>query len=927
MATNGAPLACPVLRGRDLEIAAGHATLVGARGGQGAALVMIAESGMGKTSLLDAVAPAAGDFLVLETAGVESEAGVPLAGLHRLLQPLAGQIGALPGYHARTLAPVVTDGAGHTGDVFALYTAVHCLLVQAADTRPVLCRADDLHRMDPISVGALAFAARRLGNHPIVMLLASRPSLGSDAIGDISEILAGLPPLPLPPLDPVAGRQVLADRVPLGMADDLAEDLVDLASGNPLALIELAEALTPEQLAGDAPSPEVLPAGSRLRHVLRRRFLRLSAGARRLVMLAVVDESLDTDTVVRAAGEAGIDLAALEEATASGLVRVDGECLDVPSRLVRSTLCADAPLAERQAAHRLLVTVLDPEQHPLRWTWQRVALAEDPRHRLADDLDDAAAAARQRGDYVGSSRAYQRAAALTGPAEVRARRLIAAATDYSISGRPRHARALLRQARPLATTQELRGLAGFLHGEIELRDGLPALASQVLLGAATELSGSHRASAITALMLAAEAACLAGNYQRYVAVAQRAADLRRPDEPPATELMFEHFAGMAATFAGRHSDAVGPLRRVVRLAEVANHPMATVWASEAAYTLGDPLLGQELATRAVSAARDKGFTALLPWAFIYVSMSALLQDRHITAMASSLEGMRVARATGQRNAVVDHLTILALLAALLGDRETAEHRLDAALQGARTRGLGRPSALSSWAVACADLADDRPADAMDRLRLMAAGTGYLHPAIRAMAAPHYVEAAVRCGEHEKAAQVLETFDHWVNATGSMPRLAQSHRCHALLASDAAGAEEHFREAIRLHRASNTALELAKTELLYAHQLRRARKPRAAREHLRDALKIFQQYEAESWAQRTRAELRAAGEAVTRTSQKATASLTPQQEQIAQLVAEGATNREIAAQLVVSPRTVDHHLRNIFAKLGVRSRVELTALLR
>jgi tetratricopeptide (TPR) repeat protein len=306
--------------------------------------------------------------------------------------------------------------------------------------------------------------------------------------------------------------------------------------------------------------------------------------------------------------------------------------------------------------------------------------------------------------------------------------------------------------------------------------------------------------------------------------------------------MFEHLSGMAATYAGRHAEAVASLRRVIALAETTDHPMSQVWASEAAYTLGDAELAQELATRAVSSGRADGLPGLLPWAFVYLSLAALLHDRHITA-TSSLEGKRVADAIGQRNCVVDHLIILALLAALRGDRETAQVRLDAAAAGARRRGLGRPSAFSSWAVACVDLADDRPADAMDRLRLMAAGTGYVHPAIRTMAAPHFVEAAVRCGERDKAVHALEMFDEWASTTGSTPRLAQSHRCHAFVAPE--NADEHFTEAIRLHRASNTALELAKTELFYAHHLRRSRKPRAAREHLRDALKIFEEPDWES----------------------------------------------------------------------------------
>lgn len=196
-----------------------------------------------------------------------------------------------------------------------------------------------------------------------------------------------------------------------------------------------------------------------------------------------------------------------------------------------------------------------------------------------------------------------------------------------------------------------------------------------------------------------------------------------------------------------------------------------------------------------------------------------------------------------------------------------------------------------------------------------------------MAAPHFVEAAIRCGQRTRAVRALTTFHNWASATGCTARLALSHRCHALLAECGSDADEHFTESIRLHRASDTALELAKTELFYAHRLRRDRKPKAARELLRDAVKIFQRYDARHWAQRATAELRAAGDSVRPDRSGTATELTPQQLHIARLVTEGATNREIAARLFISHRTVDHHLRNVFSKLGVRSRVELTTLLR
>lgn len=940
------------LHGRTEEISTLSTALERAHAGHGTALVVAGEPGMGRTSLLAAMRCLAGDgVLVLPAAGVEAEAGIPLAGLHGLLGPVADLVPAIDRWHAGALSAVFADGPAPSA--FALGRAVHRLLAEAARGRPVLCLVDDVHLMDGDSTGALAFTARRLTTEPVLLVLtsASTPapmsaSTWASTWAQPSDPLAAIPRLALTALDATTSRCVLADLIPDGLPDDLAGELAELAAGNPLALVELAAALTPDQLAGDAPGPDHLPPGSRLRAGLRRRFGGLSADARRLVVMAVVDEDVEVDTLVRAAGDAGIDLAALGEATSAGLVRIEGDRVRVPGRLARSTLHADVPLADRLVAHRLLAAALDPRQHRLRRTLHQVAIADGPRDRLADEL--ARAADGDRIDRAGSGasgaggadldvlgRAYQRAAALTTEPRLKVLRLIDAASVLSLAGRTRHATALLRQARPLGTTADLRGRVDLLHGDIELRDGSPALANQTLLNAAEQLCESDRTLAVTALVLAGEASSLAGSYVHYQDVTRRAAQLRRPDEPPATALMFDYIAGTAATYAGRHAEAVEPLRRVVRLAENSDDALPKIWASDAAYILGDAVVAQELATQAVSAARDQGRAALLPWAYVYLSMAALLHDRHTTAMSTSQEAMRVAGATGQRNRVVDHLTILALGAALIGDRETARLRLDIAAREAHRRGLGRPSALSSWAAACADLADDRPADAMDRLRAMSAGTGYLHPAIRVLAAPHFVEAAVRCGERTKAEHALEVFDRWASTTGSTPRLAQSHRCHALLAGGGAGTDEHFREAIRLHRASNTTLELAKTELFYAHQLRLSRKPRAAREHLRDALKIFEQYGAGPWARRARAELRAAGEAVTPTaspttspsSQQLTTQLTPQQAQIAELVAEGATNREIAAQLVVSPRTVDHHVRNILAKLGVRSRVELAALLR
>ncbi|KAA9153512.1 helix-turn-helix transcriptional regulator [Amycolatopsis acidicola] len=848
--------------GRDRELTRLREALELARGGQGTAIAIVGGTGLGKTTLLSALVP--GDLPVWRTCGETTETSLPLAGLHRL---------------NRTLTPALPGGR------FARCVAVHEKIAAAG---PLLCLIDNADLLDEASREVLTFAARRLSGLPVLMVFTARESLGG-----ITEIRLG-------PLEPETSARLLPNE----------PELVELASGNPLALAEFGRRAT-------------LPRHSRLRVAIRAQLRDLPDAARTFVLMAALDDRLEVDTLVRAAAEADLDLRAVEAAREAGLLTVDGDAVTLADELVRYLVRAEMALVDRRATHRLLASVLDPERHKLRRIWHRLALAGGTE---TAELTEAAASAAEAGEHLAAADAYERAAELTPQRSLKARHLLAAADDCILAGRPHRARVLLRRSRPLLDTAELRGRTDLLHGQIELHTGMPAVAAQTLVTAADLLACPDREAAVRALMLAGEASCVAGDSERYFAIAAHAAGMRQPDDPPAIRLVLDHFAGMSASFAGSHSRAAGPLRRVVGLAEVVGDPAAKIWASQAAYTLGDAAKAHELAVAAVTG----GHAALVPWALVYVSITELLQDRLSSALASSEEGVRLAKSQGQPNAAIDHLTLLALEAALRGDGETTRLRLDAAARDVAQRGLGRPGACSSWASACVDLADDRPEDALDRFRLMAAGAGPVHPGIRAMATPHFVEAAARCGQRAKARAALKPFEDWARSTGSAARLALAHRCHALLAGDDPEADEHFRAAIELHRTSHTALELAKTELFYGYRLRRNRKNRAARELLRDAWKIFRHYDAPRWADRAQAELRAAGESVPQPDQDAQASpaeLTPQQLQIARLVAEGATNREVAAQLYLSPRTVDHHLRNIFARLGVRSRVELTGMLK
>jgi DNA-binding CsgD family transcriptional regulator len=291
---------------------------------------------------------------------------------------------------------------------------------------------------------------------------------------------------------------------------------------------------------------------------------------------------------------------------------------------------------------------------------------------------------------------------------------------------------------------------------------------------------------------------------------------------------------------------------------------------------------------------------------------------------SCQDGWQAARTTGQDNYAADHQALLAVLAAIRGDHDECRLLLRELTIPPGAGALSRPTALSHWAFAVMDLASGRPADASARLAAVGdPATGRGQVVIQVLAAPWLMEAAARSGQdRQRALAVLDLFERWAHSTEAPLPRALAARCHALLAPrDSGAAVAHFREALRLHRTGDADFERARTELLFGQELRRQRRPREAREHLHRAVEVFRHLSLESWADRAASELRAAGERVEAT-RAAGDGLTAQQRQIARLVSLGATNREIAAQLFISPRTVDHHLRNIYHRLGVRSRVEL-----
>ncbi|MEV7293260.1 LuxR C-terminal-related transcriptional regulator [Streptomyces microflavus] len=535
------------------------------------------------------------------------------------------------------------------------------------------------------------------------------------------------------------------------------------------------------------------------------------------------------------------------------------------------------------------------------------------------------------------SSALSRAAALTAEQPLRSARFAAAAEQAALAGDPARARALLARTGAAGEHTTAPGLAPYVHGLLALRSGPAADAHEALLAAAALLGPHDPRRVLDALLGAAEAAWVMGDAPGYLTA------MGRVDPTPYDRAFASYRAGMRAVLAGRTEAGHALLRQCLDPADPAdpdppdpvsrNAPAALLRAGVAALVLGEVAVACRTGARALAAVRTRGPDALLPQALEHLAYAELRAGLHAGARAHALEGLHAARRTGQPNSSVHLHAVLALAASVEGPAEACAAHCDAALAGAGPHGLAQPATLATWARARADLAAGRSEEAAARLGpLVRPGPRQGHFAARMLAVPCYVEAAVLAGRGAEEAGELRAavaeFAGWTARTADPQAPAQLARCHALLAT-AEEADARYAEALAHHDRAGGDFERARTQLLYGQWLRRRRRTREARTPLRDALVAFQRCSARAWAERAGGELRAAGEpvgAVRDTEGGALSALTPQQQRIARCVAEGATNREIALRLSLSPRTVDHHLRNVFAALGIRSRTELARLL-
>lgn len=927
MRTDRDPGEAPELIGRRRESEELALLLSAAGDGRGGALVLSGEPGIGKTALLDSV-HRHGGVRILRVAGAEFETDLAFSALQELCAPVMNRTGGLPVPQRHALEAAFGIGTRDVPDRFLVGLAVVGLLSLAAAEQPLVCVVDDAQWLDQASVQTLAFAARRVQTEPVLLLFAVRETDGCRE-------LAGLPGMPLRGLPEDEARALLAARIRAPLDAPVRDRIVAEARGNPLALLELPRTVdlaggyaTPWTAGAGASSPGTASAGAataadKVVASFRARVTALPPDTRMLLLIAAAEPTGDPVVLWRAAHLFGIGSAAAAPALDAELLSL-GLWVRFRHPLVRSTVYGDASPDERRGVHGALAEVMSDTGEPDRRAWHRAQAAEGPDEDVAAALERSADRARARGGAAAAAAFLEAATHLTPEPRRRAERALAAAYATRDVGAADAALDLLAvaEAQPLdglarARARTLRARIAFdLH-----RDDASVAALQQAAQATAPLDP---AAAREIFLETLAAAAFVGRFTEgpRLREAARAALAGVPAPAPARplDLLLD---GLATQVRDGFEAAAPLLRRVVdqylRRPDGRAHSPGELWmACSAAMDLWDDTAWRMLADRQICSSREAGTLAALPMTLSYRALAHLHAGEFREAAALVAEAYAISAELGAPGLVYVDVT----LAAWRGEESRTAELADAALRDAARRGEGRLATAVEYAQAVLCNGLGRYEEALEACRsVLELDEMGFHAWIPA----EFVEAAVRSGDREAAVRAWERLAERTRSSGTDWGAGMELRSRALV-RDGAEADELFAEAVARLDRSEARVHAARARLVHGEWLRREGRDREARAQLRAAHEMLLSFGAHAFAERAARELRATGEQpARRPAPSAAGRLTAQEVVIARLVATGATSREVGEQLFLSPRTVEAHLRNIYRKLGIRSRKELRDL--
>ncbi len=907
-----------MLLGRAEEKAALDQVLATVRAGASGVLVLRGPAGIGKTALLDWAAGRAGDTQVARVVGVESEMDLGFAGLHQVVVPFLGELERLPGPQQAALGAAFGMVSGPAPDRFLVGLAALTLITEAALKQPVLCVVDDAQWLDRVSLEVLGFVARRLQADPVGMIFAVRD--GEDRTGPLD----GLARLTVGPLPDDAAMELLAAAARCPVDQRVGSRIVAQAAGNALALVEFGGELTAAEASGAAPLAEPLRFGGRLEELYRSRVRALPSDAQQLLLVVAADQTGQPDRVSGAAAKLGID-SELAWLPAMDQLLSWEESVRFRHPLMRSAVYYAAPAVARRRVHEALAAACDPVRDPDRRAWHLAEATLQPDEQVAAELERSAERARGRGGWSSGAAFLERSADLTPDGPRRARRLLEAAEARFVAGEAPAVLDLLERAAARLADPVVRAQARRLEGLSLYAAGDVARATTVLLDAAAMTGPDDPRLARDILLDAIVTAHFTGPAGT-ARVLGMVAELRLPEDaiPTLTDVLLDGFAALGE---GRHVDgaallrqAVGPLSDSRPLPDDVLRYFLPV--SMAASMMFDDSAWHELEHRWVAELRSRGALAVMLVALVSVAFNQIEEGRFADAEVTIAEGRTLSEATGFRA----HLGLFACaeLTVLARRGREAAARALAGQMLPRFEARGHGLALY-WARSALCQLEIGLGNYDDALRIA------LESGLRAGSTVDLIEAGTRSGDTVTAVAALDSLAPIASAAGTPAALGWLALGQAMIAPDSPpsegavndnAAEAQYQLAIRHLERSRYVPVLARARLLYGEWLRRQRRRRDARDQLNAACEIFTRLGMDAFAERARVELRAAGERASNRAVHSADDLTPQELQIARLASEGASNAEIAARLFISASTVEYHLRKVFRKLGITTRVRI-----
>lgn len=882
-------------------------------------LLLEGEAGAGKTTLWqDTVDSTRERFQILVARPLEPEAKLAYSGVGDLLGGVHESFDQLPGPQAHALrAALLLEAPGPGGvDQRGVTLGFLGVLRVLAAVQPVLVAVDDIQWLDAASSRVLVSAARRLAGEQVAFLLAlratERPRLAFSperALPEYRRLAVG--GLSLPEL-----HRLLQDRLGVVLPRPTLRTVHATAQGNPFFALELARALDDGHVAGAA-----VPLPDSLHELVVARVTTVPEEARAalLVAAALADPTLELIGSVTG----GDGASALQPAVAAELVTIAGGRVRFTHPLLAAAAYSTAGPAERRNVHAALATRVRPEERA-----RHLALAADgPNADVAAALDDAAQLARARGAPSEAAELLEEARLLTPPgaAADALHRAVDAANHHFEAGDTRRARTLLDESIPQLPAGAERARALIVLARVRSYDDDIRVAVDLLESAVAEGAGDPGVQGRAHEILSGIFFRLRERLPEAVEHARAALAIARGLDDP--ELVAASLGSLVLAEAALGSeeapvtlaaaDAAGSSGRGTRAMGGAEFQVAVVrmWWDQ----LDEAKASFE---RMLAVAEGIGDESSVPYIRVLLAQTECLRGRFGEAAAHADEGALRAEQVGQRTLVAYTLALRALADAYRGDEGGARSAAAQALALAGSTS-GRPAEhFATAALGLLELSLGRNAEVVELLTPLVAFARQQElrePGVTRFV-PDLVEALVACERLEEAEEHLAWFEanaERLKRTSGQAAAARSRGFLAAGRGDLVAASAAFERALRHHDLVPMPFDRARTLLAFGVARRRANDRRRARATLEEAQALFQSSGAAAWERRAAAELaRIGGRA------PAAGELTPVERRVAELVAAGNTNREVAAALFLSTRTVEGHLSRVYGKLGVRSRVEL-----